>query len=247
MPQADPTLQPDQLDAMMGDFTAWPKYIELLEANFPNSDPKSILDIGGGNGIVIDRLLARFPNAHGVLLDDAAHMIERNQPGERKDLVCGSALDLPQVVGGRRFDVITIIDLLHHLVGSSREQTKQNVRRFLDSLHDVLTPDGCVLVYELTFDGWWPGIEPGDVIYALTRLRAPMFAGLMRLLGANTAGVGVAFRSTEGWRRQFQDASFSIVDEASNWTSDFRPIHFLSLGIRQNADRIFVLRAESGA
>lgn len=84
MTVSEPILSPEQLDSMEGKFKIWPKYEAFLADHLPDDQVGSILDIGGGSGVVMDMLLARFPHAHGVVLDSAEYMIERK---DRKSVV----------------------------------------------------------------------------------------------------------------------------------------------------------------
>ena len=247
MSSGEPILSQTQLETMEGEFAVWPQYEAFLGEHLPDEQIESILDVGGGSGIVMDLLLERFSAAHGVVVDSAEYMIERNNPHERKDAFVGSALNLLDCLEGRRFDLISLNDLLHHLVGPDRAQTKRNVLQLLETLPALLTPRGRVVVYEVLYEGWWPGIEPGDVIYALTKLQLPWFSRFLRRFGANTAGVGVAFRSHDAWRSLFRDASLAIDAEISTHVDIASVPRFLGRGVTRIVNHTFLLRVDAAA
>ena len=57
-----------------------PHYLQLISSfvkHFPDSfNPKSILDLGSGNGNVTAQLIPYFPNARFTLVDASAEMID---------------------------------------------------------------------------------------------------------------------------------------------------------------------------
>ena len=79
--------------------------------------PRSLLDLGGGNGAFLDEMLTAFPAARGTNLDISEHLLGKNKPHPRKRLVHGSIGDLTALFPREKFDVMTINWVLHHLVG----------------------------------------------------------------------------------------------------------------------------------
>ncbi len=176
-------------------------------------------------------------------MDDSSLVLARNTPHDRKTLVQASALDLTTPLADRRFDLVIVNNLLHHLVGPSRQLTRENVVRCLGEMRQLLSTDGRILIYETTYEGWWPGIDPGDLIYLLPSIRAPLLAKPLRRLGANTAGIGVGFRSRAGWRSVFGDASLQIEAERVGFVGTTAWLRFVALGIRRMGAHFFLLRA----
>ena len=72
-----------------------------------------ILDIGGANGRFSDRLLAEYPRARAVVLDNSQHLLNQNIPHERKEVVLGSATEIPRLFPSEKFDFIFILSLIH--------------------------------------------------------------------------------------------------------------------------------------
>ena len=200
-----------------------------IDADFPDGS-FSFLDIGGGNGQFADQLLARYPRARGTVLDNSETLLARNKQDPRKSLLNGSAAELDSVNG--KFDLLSMHWLLHHLVGDSYRETRTTQRHALCSLLRLLTARGRVSVFENDYVGWIPDPFPTYMIYFFTASRS--FAPIARVLGANTAGVGVCFNSYDGWHRIMQDAGLRLVDrsEPDTWQRRIPFYAKLALGLR---------------
>jgi SAM-dependent methyltransferase len=166
--------------------------------------PFTFLDVGGGNGLWADRLLEAFPAAHAVVLEPSDLLLQRNVAHRRKRLVRGTAATLPD----ERFDLICVHWLLHHLVGNSYRATVRAQIETLRRLGQHLTSTGRIGVFENMYTGSLWHDMPGRLIYAATSLRS--LAPLTRRLGANTAGVGVAFHSRRAWEAIIAAAELQI-------------------------------------
>src|SRR5688572_22692908 len=94
-------------------------------------DDFALLDIGGGNGVFVDKVLDLFPRCRATLLDNAEPLLEANKPHPRKELVKASVEELRQVLGERRFDVICYHWVLHHMVMPSYTATREMQVRVL--------------------------------------------------------------------------------------------------------------------
>lgn len=196
--------------------------VELISCHLPNG-PRHILDIGGGNGNFIDRLLDTFPEANGVNLDISRVLLSRNMPHPRKELLCASVEQADALLDGRRFDVITLNWLLHHLVGPDYGTCNANCMATLRLCTGLLAPGGIIIVAENMFDGFWKTNVPSRVIYEITRIREPHFAAAARRY-FNTSGVGVCFRCEHDWRRLFAESGLSTLDHyyGRQWSYDLR-------------------------
>lgn len=183
--------------------------IGYLRSRFPDG-PRRVLDIGGGNGKFMDRLLAEFPAAQGVVLDISQQLLALNAPNSRKTLVHGSITDLQSHVGDGNFDVITINWVLHHLVGPSYQRSLDNIREALDAAAALLSSRGIIYVAENEIEGFFETNIPSRLIYGITRIRSPGFVRLARPF-FNTAGVGVCFQSKRGWFEVFARSRLAVA------------------------------------
>jgi SAM-dependent methyltransferase len=184
----------------------WPPILEGL-ASLPADF--SFLDVGGGNGLFADRVLDHFPLASGVVGDNAEILLERNVAHARKRTIVLDALALPEA-GLDRVDVVFLNWVLHHLVVTGDyARSRRNIARVLGDVRWLLEPGGVVSVYENMYDGWPYHNAPSHLIFGATSTQR--WAGAMRRLGANTAGVGVCFQSEASWRGIFEEAGLEVV------------------------------------
>lgn len=208
----------------------WKGLRASIDRDFPDRS-FSFLDIGGGNGLFAAKVLAAYPQARGTVLDNAAILLRKNKDWpDRKTIVCGSAENLETLFAGGRFDIIFMNWVLHHLVGDSYACTTENVRRLLHSAGSLLHPDGRISIFEHMYDGLAIDNLPSHIIYHLTSSKR--LSSLIRRCGANTAGVGVCFRSRKAWSDIIRDARLEVVEyaEEPRWPEPLRQILLLHLG-----------------
>ncbi|MDG2046913.1 MAG: class I SAM-dependent methyltransferase [Halioglobus sp.] len=239
-------LDNDAVKAFDTEFRDWEAYCSVLSSlGIPRYTKIKVLDIGGGNGIFMDRLLDFFPNATGVVLDYSQFMLDRNTHNPRKKVMQGSATDIDTLLLGENYDLITINVLLHHLVGEDEEQNLINITRCLKSLHCILAGTGKLVVYEQVYEGWLRQPSPGEIIYRITKVKSGAFSFLMKRLGANTAGVGVRFRSIRGWQGLFERHNFRSIH--TGFVLEDKPSIFrkIFLNIRKVGSYLFVLEIQN--
>ena len=107
--------------------------------------PFDVLDLGGGNGTFVDRLLARYPKSSATIVD------------------------------GRAFDCITLNWVLRHLVGNSYSACRTNFLSTIEQCKLLLKPNSILLVAENMFEGYLRSNLPSHLIYAITAIRFPWF------------------------------------------------------------------------
>lgn len=232
-----PSTALDNYDQAFRDFEP---YAALLSAEVDVGEVGTILDVGGGNGAFLDRLLGRYPRAEAWLVDEAPQMIARNVAHERKQTLCGSVFDLDLLLPKPKFDLVTVNVLLHHLVDDSPNETRERVVECLSLLRGRLRDGGVMAIYEQFYDSFVPGIDPGELIFGITRLRAA--APLLRALGFATAGIGVAFRSRRGWLELFEEAGLRVSVEQTLHLDRMR-LSRLGLGAYPIGAHLWLLRA----
>jgi hypothetical protein len=84
-------------------------------------------------------LLERFPNSDGVLLDVSEALLAQNTSRNRKQLVKASVSEMAAHFN-RKFDLITINWLLHHLVGQTYKVSHYNATSVLKQCHHRRNP-----------------------------------------------------------------------------------------------------------
>jgi len=202
-------LADDQLSAFDIEYVTdarWPPIKDGLACLPPDFH---FIDVGGGNGVFVDRVLDHFRSATGVVGDNAAVLLERNVPRARKRAITLSALSLP-TAGLDRVDVVFLNWVLHHLVVTGDyARSRHNIVRVISDVRWLLKRGGMVSVYENMYDGRLYHNMPSHLIFNTTSTRR--LAPIMRRFGANTAGVGVCFQSETSWRKIFDEAVFEIL------------------------------------
>jgi SAM-dependent methyltransferase len=231
----------EQLKHFDLEFRDWTEYRTLLDELLSKPRQSTLLDIGGGNGQFLDHVLEEFPNCEGILLDNSDYMLSRNKTHARKRLTRGSALEVHKVVSPGSCDLITVNVLLHHLVGSTYSAATAATIAALNNASRVLTANGRIVVYEQVYDGLVPWLEPGVMIFKLTSLRAPLLTPMLRRLGANTAGVGVAFRSARAWTRVFKAAGLRVIEHRAVHQDSPPVVRRAALLLRSVGTQLFVL------
>jgi ubiquinone/menaquinone biosynthesis C-methylase UbiE len=191
----------------------WPEELEtkfLLLEELSEDKSFTVLDLGGGNGLFADRLLARFPKSSATIVDASASLLAKNMPSDRKELIHGSIEHIPDLLAGRTFDYITVNWVFHHLIGNSYWTSRRNCLYTLAQCKELLKPNGMLIVAENMFDGYLSSNLPSRLIYAITTIRWPWFVRLAKRF-FNTAGVGVCFQSQRAWQHMFAQAGFDVV------------------------------------
>lgn len=182
----------------------WQPVFQCIQRDFPEGSFR-FLDVGGGNGVFTDRVLAAFPRAYGTLLDTSEFLLSRNRASDRKKTVLANIADWRT---NETYDIVFCNWVLHHLItrGDYR-QTRGNISKVLRVCGGLLTERGRLSIYENDYNGvidWFPG----RAIFALTSSIA--LAPFVKKLGANTAGVGVCFLSHRQWLETLE--GFPVLD-----------------------------------
>jgi len=204
-------LRDEQLKAFDKEYVndaRWTPVARCIDRDFPDGR-FTFLDIGGGNGLFADRILARYPASCGVVLDNSSLLLGRNRRSERKDLILASAEKLAELHLGQ-FDIIFFNWVLHHLVARRRYRaSRRNIETVLRTARSLLTERGRVSIYENVYDGWLFDGLPSWLIYRATSSAA--LAAVARRAGANTAGVGVCFLSYKQWCAVLSRSGFHVL------------------------------------
>ncbi len=216
------------------------QYLNFLREHL-ETPPRRILDLGGGNGTFLDSLLDCFDEAHGVLLERSSSMAALNRPHDRKSVLLADAMAVPMCPDAGSFDLITINVFLHHIVGITARETDALLCGFLRELPTLMTSRGVIAVYEYVYEGWL--VEPGRLIFGLTSIKQPFISWLLNRSGANTAGVGVYFRSPSAWREVFDGCDLRVARDASLGSDRIRIPRRIFLNVNRVGPHIFLLRA----
>lgn len=219
-----------------------------------NDSSFTVLDLGGGNGVFVDHLLARFPEGSATILDSSSLLLQKNNPSNRKSLIHGSIEYVSEIFGERTFDCITMNWVLHHLVGNSYRACLENCRKTLTQCRELLKPDGILIIAENMFDGYLGTNVPSHLIYFITALRQPWCVRFTKRF-FNTAGTGVCFQSQREWQHIFAQAGFDVAafQRGLEWSwlehtvrrRDFRNMAVHSLFLKSVSHGHFFLKPSS--
>jgi SAM-dependent methyltransferase len=195
----------------------WRFFQAAVEAQFQDARCLRFLDIGGGAGYFAVRVRDAYPHWN-VHVSDISDLLLGYSKSKGFTVVKSSILDDVSDRWMGAFDVVSVNWVLHHLVGPDHSQTNTNAIRALSNIRKLVAPTGLVSVFEDNYVGHFFDDSPGRLIYELTSRRS--IARFVRWLGANTAGVGIRFRSVSAWRRIFQSAG--LIVRSVSFDSDLR-------------------------
>lgn len=243
---ADSELSPEQLDhfrrAANPRRAAEAVRLAAVICEYLGADdrPLRIVDLGGGDGSVLDACLEALPGADGLLVDLAQVMLDSNRPHVRKRLKLGNLADLDATLADEPpFDVMIFNVVLHHCLADDARATRTLQQDILRAAGRHLAPGGTILVLEQIHESpLVPDLTPW-LIYRLTRLRT--LAPVVRRLGANTAGVGVLFASTRRLRRLFADSGLALREEIP-FRTDGHSLALAAVGCHRSCQTLFALQ-----
>jgi hypothetical protein len=201
------------------------------------TEPSEIVDVGGGCGYFARRLQTLTGRRVRVIDTDSTSIEVCRQAG--LEAVCGDGL-CPELTG--REGVVTFNLILHHLVGRTERETLDLQRRALKAwrrqVRAAFVSEYIYESYVADFSGW--------LIFRITRSRllswiARVAAKAAPSLKANTAGVGVRFRSRREWLRLFESAGYEVRSSAIG-LEDFVSLPRRMLLIRRTRRDSFLLQ-----
>lgn len=98
-------------------FVDMPKIADWMAARLPSN--ANVLDVGGGDGFVVDLLLSRKPYIRVTMTDIASEIGSFITPANRCRVTILSRTRASEVQGN--FDAITLADVIHHVPLAIRE------------------------------------------------------------------------------------------------------------------------------
>ena len=168
------------------------------------------LDIGGGCG--------KFSTN---IINDTDYIIEVIDPSlsAKENFISSKNLrlinqDFIQYQTNKKYDFIFLNLVLHHILGKNEFDTRNAQLSFLEKAKKHLKPNGLLFIQENYYEGIFRSDITGKIIYKLTSSK--LLEKLIRLLGANTAGEGVRFRSSRSWEILFNKVGLIKRSEASD-------------------------------
>lgn len=182
--------------------------VKAVDQYIKNIDKGEVIDVGGGNGMFIDRVLDYYPNLSATLVEPEPTLLYKNSSRDNKKLIESTFQDL--TITSTSTDLITLNWVLHHFVGCNYSSTYQLQLQALKKCYNLLKPGGIIFIFENFYEGKWVNDMPGNIIYHLTA--SSLMKDVTKKLGANTAGVGVSFHSHNAWVSMLKEAGFQIAN-----------------------------------
>ncbi|MBK9142061.1 MAG: methyltransferase [Candidatus Melainabacteria bacterium] len=132
---------------------------EHVVSAYDFSGHKNIIDIGGGQGLLLMRILAANPGSRGVLFDLPQGLESGKEQeseligeiGDRMQKVSGSFLESAPVGGD--------LYLMKHII---HDWDDSRCKIILDNIHEAMSPDGRLLIIETILDR----IDEGSELFA---------------------------------------------------------------------------------
>ncbi|MDH5174534.1 MAG: class I SAM-dependent methyltransferase [Candidatus Bathyarchaeota archaeon] len=108
-----------------------------------------ILDIGCGDGGLLNRLVGKTDGCFGVGLDLCRTLIREGKKryGNSVQYLVADAEYLP--FRKRIFDLAVMVTLLHHVVATTPKKTRAMQKKILNNAKDAIKPEGKLLLREL--------------------------------------------------------------------------------------------------
>jgi ubiquinone/menaquinone biosynthesis C-methylase UbiE len=199
----------------------------------------SFLDLGGGNGKFTDKILSKFEECQGYLLDNSSYLLSLNTVNQRKTIVEVNAEEIEGLLQDQKFDIIFMNWVLHHFVKGGYSKTLQTQVNILSQAKNLLSENGRIIVIENLPEGLFGETICSFIINRVTSSK--IFAPIVKKMGGNTAGVGICFLGEQQWLKQFLLAGLckESIFKFPKW--QLNPIKKTLLTIKSIRVGIFVL------
>ncbi len=195
----------------------WQKRRPIFERHLDAGRDLQILDIGGGSGVLADRLLELFPKAHVTIVDLSQSLLDFNRSHPNKTLVCQDAWDFLREQRGRvQYDLINFDVLLHHiLTPASFTETRNLQSEIIRQATACLAPGGWISIREIAYESMscLPNRSTHRLLwFASTRRLPALLRRSLQRLGMNSQGGGVAFFSAKEIQGVLEQNGLEVVE-----------------------------------
>lgn len=188
------------------------RYQNYLE-RFSDKKGLKILDIGGGSGYFAFTIKEHFSEANPeVYVVDSASYDSWSSDCLGKDVhfICDSVENLNQLFENNTFDIVFANRTFHHFIDSSWKKSLHGMSNYLNSINNILKPDGALLIMDHFYDGLIFDTAASFLIYTATSIKNPVLSKFVKKMGGESAGVGVCFQSEKMWKTRIENAGFFI-------------------------------------
>jgi SAM-dependent methyltransferase len=175
----------------------------------------NILDVGCGDGSFIRGLTKSGIEGKFFGIDLSHNLVSDASKQLRNataDLLVGDGFNLP-LREEIKFDLIHLDSVLHHIIGKSRQESRQMARKFLAFLHERLSEHGIIVVEEIYIVSFlFPELTSSIIFYGL-KLMNKLHINLSSLNREFQPGLEVNFfsgKTLEGLFKQYSEKTLQI-------------------------------------
>ena len=204
------------------------------------TEVRTIADFGGGNGRLLDRVLARYPQAHGTNYEISERLRSLNTASSRKTVAAESFLVLEETSA---FDLVLLNWVLHHLVGRDLRTTHRLIESAAEAAQRALKPGGALVVSENLLYSIIPERFSSAALFAITRSRLlkPIVSRMRD--GETIAGVGIYYLSEPRLRGLFARLEHVATLDQNEHDYGWK---LRLVGIRRVAEKVLIFRKPDG-
>lgn len=109
-----------------------------------------VLDVGCGGGFFLSRLKKEIPSCRSCGIDISKPVLRNARKHSDSDFVCSTAEKLP--FRDNSFDVVVCQNVLHHIVGNTRQSSAEKARKVVCQIKSLLKSGGRLLIIEQSFN-----------------------------------------------------------------------------------------------
>jgi SAM-dependent methyltransferase len=143
-----------------------------IKQDVSNLSDLKLLDVGCGDGTFIKSLINAGMRAEFLATDISftmSNMARINLRLNRTEILVADAFNIP-INAGKRFDVIHIAFLLHHLIGKTRAESKNLARKLISTLIGMVSENGTLIVEEVYYNSYFLPRLTSSIIFYITKL-----------------------------------------------------------------------------
>jgi SAM-dependent methyltransferase len=156
-----------------------------------------LLDVGCGDGTFIKSLINAGMRAEFLATDISftmSNMARINLRLNRTEILVADAFNIP-INAGKRFDVIHIAFLLHHLIGKTRAESKTLARKLISTLIGMISENGILIVEEVYYNSYFLPRLTSSIIFYITKLLSFIHFDSVHITNKYKPGLQVNFFS----------------------------------------------------
>jgi SAM-dependent methyltransferase len=171
-----------------------------------------LLEIGCGDGNLLEYALEYTDISEAYGLDISGEMLPDPEDESRARYIHASATDLPLPFERETFDFVVMSDVLHHLVGSHRWESKRYAQATLVEATNLLRPGGYLVLKDIFYES---PVGPNTLTSHLIFFGLRHLSGVASRIDAEALpGLLVAFYTRDELLELVRRSGTEIVDQS---------------------------------